>query len=158
MLMFHVWSTYNVFNGLMKIKYRWLLRRNQQIFALNCYFFFSKRETDIKSIWKISRYKINLKPSVNIYYGFVLQERIFQNNIASMAKWREVHINDSMFIEDLLKWRQWHSINIITHRNQRSCLHHVCCLINTHYIYSVVVQDFVSGRARRVNQYHYESR
>jgi hypothetical protein len=65
----------------------------------------------------VSSFAINLKPSVNIYYGFVLQERIFQNNIASMAKWREVHINDSMFIEDLLKWRQWHSINIITHRN-----------------------------------------
>jgi hypothetical protein len=93
--------------------------------------FFSKRETDIKSIWKISRYKTNLKPSVNIYYGFVLQERIFQNNIASMAKWQEVHINDSMFIEDLLKWRQWHSINIITHRNQWSyvCITFVAWLI-----------------------------
>jgi hypothetical protein len=32
------------------------------------------------------------------------------------------------------------------------------CLINTHYIHSVVVQDFVSGRVCCVNQYHYESR
>ena len=31
-------------------------------------------------------------------------------------------------------------------------------LIYTHYIYSVVVQDYVSGRACCVNQYHYESR
>jgi hypothetical protein len=30
--------------------------------------------------------------------------------------------------------------------------------INTHYIHSVVTQDFVSGRACCVNQYHYESR
>ena len=30
--------------------------------------------------------------------------------------------------------------------------------INTHYIHSVVVQDFVSGRVCCVNQYHYESR
>jgi hypothetical protein len=30
--------------------------------------------------------------------------------------------------------------------------------IHTHYIHSVVVQDFVSGRACCVNQYHYESR
>jgi hypothetical protein len=30
--------------------------------------------------------------------------------------------------------------------------------IYTHYIHSVVVQDFVSGRACCVNQYHYESR
>jgi hypothetical protein len=30
--------------------------------------------------------------------------------------------------------------------------------INTHYIHSVVVQDFVSGRICCVNQYHYESR
>jgi len=30
--------------------------------------------------------------------------------------------------------------------------------IHTHYIHSVVVQDFVSGRASCVNQYHYESR
>ena len=30
--------------------------------------------------------------------------------------------------------------------------------IYTHYIHSVVVQDFVSGRACSVNQYHYESR
>jgi hypothetical protein len=27
--------------------------------------------------------------------------------------------------------------------------------INTHYIHSVVVQDFVSGRVCNVNQYHY---
>jgi hypothetical protein len=31
-------------------------------------------------------------------------------------------------------------------------------LINTHYIHSVVVQDFVSGRVCCVKQYHYESR
>ena len=31
-------------------------------------------------------------------------------------------------------------------------------VINTHYIHSVVVQYFVSGRASCVNQYHYESR
>ena len=30
--------------------------------------------------------------------------------------------------------------------------------IYTHYIHSVVVQDFVLGRACCVNQYHYESR
>jgi hypothetical protein len=30
--------------------------------------------------------------------------------------------------------------------------------MNTHYIHSVVVQDFVSGRVCCVNQYHYESR
>ena len=30
--------------------------------------------------------------------------------------------------------------------------------INTHYIHSVVVQDFVPGRVCCVNQYHYESR
>jgi hypothetical protein len=30
--------------------------------------------------------------------------------------------------------------------------------IHTHYIHSVVVQDFVSGRVCCVNQYHYESR
>jgi hypothetical protein len=30
-------------------------------------------------------------------------------------------------------------------------------VINTHYIHSVVVQYFVSGRASCVNQYHYES-
>ena len=30
-------------------------------------------------------------------------------------------------------------------------------VINTHYIHSVVVQYFVSGRASFVNQYHYES-
>jgi hypothetical protein len=30
--------------------------------------------------------------------------------------------------------------------------------IYTHYIHSVVVQDFVSGRVCCVNQYHYESR
>jgi len=30
--------------------------------------------------------------------------------------------------------------------------------INTHYIHSVLVQDFVSGRACCVNQYHYKSR
>ena len=29
--------------------------------------------------------------------------------------------------------------------------------INTHYIHSVMVQDFVSGRACCVNQYHYKS-
>ena len=29
--------------------------------------------------------------------------------------------------------------------------------IHTHYIHSMVVQDFVSGRAYCVNQYHYES-
>jgi hypothetical protein len=33
----------------------------------------------------------------------------------------------------------------------------LCCLINIHYIHSVLVQDFVSGRACCVNQYHYES-
>ena len=32
------------------------------------------------------------------------------------------------------------------------------CLINTHYIHSVVVQNFVSGRVCCVNQYHYKSR
>ena len=31
-------------------------------------------------------------------------------------------------------------------------------MINTHYIHSVVVQYFISGRACCVNQYHYESR
>jgi hypothetical protein len=31
-------------------------------------------------------------------------------------------------------------------------------VINTHYIHSVVVQYFVSGRASCVNQYHYQSR
>jgi hypothetical protein len=31
-------------------------------------------------------------------------------------------------------------------------------LIYTYYIHSVVVQDFVSGRVCRVNQYHYQSR
>ena len=31
-------------------------------------------------------------------------------------------------------------------------------LIYTHYIHSVVVQDFISGRVCCVNQYHYESR
>jgi hypothetical protein len=31
-------------------------------------------------------------------------------------------------------------------------------IIHTHYIHSVVVQYFVSGRACCVNQYHYESR
>ena len=30
--------------------------------------------------------------------------------------------------------------------------------MNTHYIHSAVAQDFVSGRACCVNQYHYESR
>ena len=30
--------------------------------------------------------------------------------------------------------------------------------VYTHYTHSVVVQDFVSGRACCVNQYHYESR
>ena len=30
--------------------------------------------------------------------------------------------------------------------------------IYTHYIHSVVVQDFVSGRACCVNKHHYESR
>jgi hypothetical protein len=30
--------------------------------------------------------------------------------------------------------------------------------INTHYIHSVVVQDFASGRVCCVNQYHYQSR
>ena len=29
-------------------------------------------------------------------------------------------------------------------------------LINTHYIHSVLVEDFVSGRACFMNQYHYE--
>ena len=31
-------------------------------------------------------------------------------------------------------------------------------IIYTHYIYSVVVQDYVSGWTCCVNQYHYESR
>ena len=30
-------------------------------------------------------------------------------------------------------------------------------VINTHYIHSVLVQDFVSGRACCMKQYHYES-
>jgi hypothetical protein len=30
-------------------------------------------------------------------------------------------------------------------------------IVNTHYIHSVMVQDFVSGRVCCVNQYHYES-
>ena len=34
----------------------------------------------------------------------------------------------------------------------------ISCLINTHYIHSVVVQNFVSGRVCCVNQYHYKSR
>jgi hypothetical protein len=32
-----------------------------------------------------------------------------------------------------------------------------CCLINTHYMHSVLVQDFVLDRACWVNQYYYES-
>jgi hypothetical protein len=34
----------------------------------------------------------------------------------------------------------------------------IIIMIYTHYIHSVVVQDFVSGRVCCVNQYHYESR
>jgi hypothetical protein len=32
------------------------------------------------------------------------------------------------------------------------------CTLYTHYIYSVLVQDFVSGQVCCMNQYHYESR
>jgi hypothetical protein len=35
---------------------------------------------------------------------------------------------------------------------------HMIKEINTHYIHSVVVQDFASGRVCCVNQYHYQSR
>jgi hypothetical protein len=45
--------------------------------------------------------------------------------------------------------------------NKMSHMMVLCIYINiyiyTHYIHSVVVQDFVSGRACCVNQYHYES-
>ena len=34
----------------------------------------------------------------------------------------------------------------------------IIIMIYTHYVHSVVVQDFVSGRVCCVNQYHYESR
>ena len=40
----------------------------------------------------------------------------------------------------------------------KSCIAQMFLKINTHYIRSVVVQDFVSGRVCCVNQYHYESR
>jgi hypothetical protein len=31
-------------------------------------------------------------------------------------------------------------------------------MINTHYLYSVLVENYVSGGACCVNEYHYESR
>ena len=40
----------------------------------------------------------------------------------------------------------------------KSCIARMFLKINTHYIHSVVVQDYVSGRGCWVNQYHYESR
>jgi hypothetical protein len=38
------------------------------------------------------------------------------------------------------------------------CLINMIYKMHTHYIHSVVVQDFVSGRACCVKQYHYELR
>jgi len=65
-----------------------------------------------------------LSYTLNIYYRwFVLQEWISNSNITSKVKpemwdamrspFRAKHMSDNMFIEDLVRWHQWHHYNII---------------------------------------------
>ena len=56
------------------------------------------------------------------YWWFITRERISQSNLSSNVKpelWEPMrirflakHVNDSMFIEDLERWRQWNCYNI----------------------------------------------
>ena len=51
---------------------------------------------------------------------------------------------------------KYENLSCIMTINSYIILYNTINVINTHYIHTVLVQDFVSGRACCVNQYHYE--